>query len=100
VKDAKVDALLLGCTHYPYLAPVIGQVMGADVRLVSSADETALVVREQLAAAGLLRDPAADDGEPAEHRFLSSGDISWFADLGGRLLGPELRDAEQWHHDT
>ena len=99
VKDAGVDALLLGCTHYPYLAHVIADVMGPDVRLVSSADETALVVRDELARLGLLRSAQAAAAEPAEHRFLSSGDISWFADLGGRLLGPELRDAEQWHHD-
>lgn len=96
VHDAGVDTLLLGCTHYPYLAHVIADVMGSDVTLVSSAIETALVARDELQAAGLLREPG---GEPAEHRFLSSGDISWFADLGGRLLGPELRDAAQWHHD-
>ena len=78
------------------LAHVIADVMGSDVTLVSSAIETALVARDELQAAGLLREPG---GEPAEHRFLSSGDISWFADLGGRLLGPELRDAAQWHHD-
>jgi glutamate racemase len=100
VKEADVDALLLGCTHYPYLAEVIAGVMGAQVTLVNSADETARVVRDVLAGSGLLRDAAAAAAEPAEHRFLSSGDISWFADLGGRLLGPELRDAEQWHHDT
>ncbi|MBU6317086.1 MAG: glutamate racemase [Acidobacteria bacterium] len=96
VKDAGVDALLLGCTHYPYLARVISEVMGREVTLVSSADETAFVARQALAAAGLLRAPG---GAPAEHRFLSSGDISWFADLGRRLLGPELRDAGQWRHD-
>jgi len=95
VIEADVDALLLGCTHYPYLARVISDVMGPKVTLVSSADETAFVVRDELAAAGMLR---ADGGMPAHHRFLSSGDISWFADLGGRLLGPELRDAEQWRH--
>ena len=95
VQAAEVDSLLLGCTHYPYLARVIGEVMGPDVVLVSSADETAFAAREVLGRLGLLR---ADGGEPAEHRFLSSGDISWFADLGGRLLGPELRNAEQWHH--
>jgi glutamate racemase len=96
VRDAGVDSLLLGCTHYPYLAKVIGEVMGPDVTLVSSADETAIVARDVLAAAGLLREPG---GEPAAHRFLSSGDISWFADLGRRLLGPELRNAVQWAHD-
>lgn len=96
VQHAGVDSLLLGCTHYPYLAEVIGEVMGPNVTLVNSADETALVARDELTAAGVLRAPA---GRQAVHRFLSSGDISWFADLGGRLLGPELRDAEQWHHD-
>jgi glutamate racemase len=96
VQAARVDSLLLGCTHYPYLARVIGDVMGPDVTLVSSADETAFVTRDSLAAAGLLRTP---DSTPAEHRFLSSGDISWFADLGRRLLGPELRDANEWRFD-
>ena len=96
VKDAGVDTLLLGCTHYPYLARVIADVMGPDVTLVSSADETAFATRVALTEAGLLRSP---DGGPAEHRFLSSGDISWFADLGRRLLGPELRDAAGWRHD-
>ena len=96
LKEADVDSLLLGCTHYPYLARVIGEVMGPDVVLVSSADETAFVARTVLSGASLLRPPG---GELVEHRFLSSGDISWFADLGGRLLGPELRNAEQWHHD-
>jgi glutamate racemase len=96
VKDAGVDTLLLGCTHYPYLARVIADVMGPEVTLVSSADETAFATRAALTEAGLLR---AADGGPAEHRFLSSGDISWFADLGRRLLGPELRDAAGWRHD-
>ena len=100
VKAADVDALLLGCTHYPYLARVISDVMGLAVTLVSSADETAFVVRDELSRLGLLRDAESGAREPAEHRFLSSGDISWFADLGGRLLGPELRDAAQWHHDN
>ncbi|CAN5417038.1 glutamate racemase [soil metagenome] len=95
VQEAEVDTLLLGCTHYPYLAEVIGQVMGPNVTLVNSADETARAAHTELTAAGLLR---AAGTRPAVHRFLSSGDISWFAELGGRLLGPELRDAEQWHH--
>jgi glutamate racemase len=96
VKAAAVDSLLLGCTHYPYLARVIGDVMGPGVTLVSSADETAFVARDVLRDGGLLRPTG---GAPAEHRFYSSGDISWFADLGRRLLGPELRDAAQWNHD-
>ncbi|MGZ4790870.1 MAG: glutamate racemase [Ilumatobacteraceae bacterium] len=94
IKDAGVDALLLGCTHYPYLARVIAEVMGPDVTLVSSADETAFATRDLLERLDLLRTPV--DDVPAEHRFYSSGDISWFADLGGRLLGPELGAADHW----
>jgi glutamate racemase len=94
--DAGVDTLLLGCTHYPYLARVIGDVMGPDVVLVSSADETAFAVEAELSGMGLLR---ADDA-PVERRFLSSGDISWFAELGSRLLGPELSVADEWSVDT
>jgi glutamate racemase len=93
VKAASVDTLLLGCTHYPYLARVIGQSMGPSVTLVSSADETAFAAREQLGSMGLLR-PAPP--EAAEHQFLSSGDVAWFAELGGRLFGPELAEAEAW----
>jgi len=92
VHDAGVDALLLGCTHYPYLARVIGDVMGPEVTLVSSADETAFATRDVLDQLGLLRVGESD----AVHRFYSSGDISWFADLGGRLLGPELGAADHW----
>lgn len=91
VIDAKVDSLLLGCTHYPYLARTIGEVMGDDVVLVSSADETAFALAEALAALGLTAPESAD---PPRRRFLSSGDVSWFADLGRRLLGPELSSAE------
>src|SRR3954452_14343671 len=92
VQAADVDALLLGCTHYPYLARVIGDVMGPHVTLVSSADETAFATRHVLQELGLLRVGDTD----AVQRFLSSGDISWFADLGGRLLGPELGAADHW----
>ena len=94
VQAADVDTLLLGCTHYPYLARVIGDVMGPDVVLVSSADETAFAARAELEALGLLRSGGGE--HRAEHRFLSSGDVAWFADLGRRLLGPELAHAGQW----
>jgi glutamate racemase len=90
--DAKIDSLLLGCTHYPFLARVIGDVMGRDVVLVSSADETAFSVRQVLEQEGLLRDA----GPRARHCFLSSGDVSTFVALGRRLFGPELGAAEAW----
>ncbi len=91
IREADVDALLLGCTHYPYLSRVIGEVMGPDVVLVSSADETAFAVREVLHDLEDLR-----TGSDATHTFLSSGDVAWFADLGRRLLGPELVSAHHW----
>jgi glutamate racemase len=95
VRDAGVDTLLLGCTHYPYLARVIADVMGRDVVLVSSADETAFEVAARLDATGLR----ADDDGPGVHRWYSSGDVAWFADLGRRLLGPELATAERCAFD-
>lgn len=90
VRAARVDTLLLGCTHYPFLARTIADVMGRDVVLVSSADETAFDVRAILRATGLGRRGA---GKGA-HRFLSSGDTEWFAAMGRRLLGPELGHVE------
>ncbi len=99
VREAKVDTLLLGCTHYPYLARVIGEVMGSDVVLVSSADETAFELATLLAESGLARRPAHDEA-PVTHRFLSSGDIDWFRALGRRLLGPELTEAESISFDA
>ncbi len=87
--DAEVDTLLLGCTHYPFLARTIADVMGREVVLVSSADETAFEVRAALGA-----DAATDPAHPARHRWYSSGDVAWFRELGARLLGPELDHAE------
>ena len=95
VRDAGVDTLLLGCTHYPYLARVIADVMGRDVVLVSSADETAFEVAAHLRATGLRR----DTNHLGVHRWYSSGDVAWFADLGRRLLGPELASAERCAFD-
>lgn len=95
MREAKVDALLLGCTHYPFLARTISDVMGRDVVLVDSADETAFEVRRLLEGTELARDPAAGLGT---HRWLSSGDVGLFRTLGRRLLGPELEvvDGIDW----
>jgi glutamate racemase len=90
VRQADVDTLLLGCTHYPFLARTIGDVMGRGVVLVSSADETAFEVASLLEETGLVRRTAGK----GSHRWISSGDTTWFRDLGSRLLGPELEDVE------
>ncbi len=93
VVDADVDALLLGCTHYPFLARVIGEVMGPDVVLVSSADETAFALAD-LMHSSVLAHP--DQTRIGTHTFISSGDVTAFTAIGSRLLGPELVDAERW----
>jgi glutamate racemase len=85
--DAQVDTLLLGCTHYPFLARTISDVMGRDVVLVDSADETAFRVRAMLAELDLAR-PTGEG--PGRHTFESSGDVEVFRQLGRQLLGPEL----------
>lgn len=92
VASAGVDTLLLGCTHYPFLARTISDVMGPGVTLVDSADETAFAALHQLGEMGLLRDRSTG----GRHRFLSSGDIDTFRELGARLLGPELDRTEPW----
>ncbi len=106
VVDAEVDALLLGCTHYPFLARTISEVLGRSVVLVSSADETAFALRRSLHGTDMAADPAdsADlaDSSASRHRFLSSGDVAWFEKLGRQLLGPELLQAEkcEWVTET
>ena len=92
VRSAGVDTLLLGCTHYPFLARTIADVMGPDVVLVSSADETAFAARDRLGELGLLREGSA----VGRHRFLSSGDVDVFRELGSMLLGFELDATSRW----
>ena len=90
LRDAGIDTLLLGCTHYPFLARTIADVVGRDVVLVSSADETAFEVRDVLGRHGLGRDAPTGEGEPGACRFVSSGDVAWFRAVGSRLFGEEL----------
>jgi glutamate racemase len=92
LRDAGVDTLLLGCTHYPFLARTIGDVMGAGVVLVSSADETAFEVHDILRETGLGRRTAVKGSQ----LWVSSGDAGTFRRLGRRLFGPEIDDVEAW----
>src|SRR3712207_3184293 len=88
-----IDTLILGCTHCPLLTGVISYVMGEQVTLVSSAEETAKDVYRTLLAAGIERDPALP---PPTHRFLTTGDPEEFHRIGRRFLGPELQSANQF----
>ncbi|MFZ4584951.1 MAG: glutamate racemase [Acidimicrobiia bacterium] len=89
VRDAKVDTLVLGCTHYPLLARTISDVMGPDVVLVSSADETAFDLRARL-------QPRVGERVAHAARFITSGDGATFRHLATRFLGPEVVDVEEW----
>ncbi len=91
VRDAGVDTLVLGCTHYPLLTGVISYVMGEQVTLVSSAEETAKDVYRTLVAHELER--SVSDGAP-EHRFIATGDADSFQRLARRFLGPEVGAVE------
>ncbi|HYZ93310.1 MAG TPA: glutamate racemase [Actinomycetota bacterium] len=86
LKHAGVDTLILGCTHYPLLTATIQYVMGPDVLLVSSAEETAKDVYTVLVANGLLR---ASDSVPS-YEFFASGNEEEFQALVPRFLGPVI----------
>jgi glutamate racemase len=91
LKDAGVDTLVLGCTHYPLMSAAIQYVMGPGVRLVSSAEETAADIYRVLVDRDLLRTAAA----PPRHSFEATGDDrDGFRALAHRFLGPEVSTVE------
>jgi len=86
MKTEQIDTLVLGCTHYPLLTGVISYVMGNDVTLVSSAEETAKDLYRTLVESNLLNDGQTK----VSHRFVATGDPEKFAVLARRFLGPEV----------
>jgi len=90
LRGAGIDTLVLGCTHYPLLKPVIGAAMGESVTLVDSAEETAVAVEEALTRFG-LRAPA---GAAARRTFMVSDGPENFARIGKRFLGGDLGGVE------
>jgi glutamate racemase len=85
-----IDTLLLGCTHYPLLAPVIRRLIGGDVAVIDSASATAS------ALAGLLEihSLAAPDDVPPTHLQLTTGDVETFSLIASRLFGTALGRVE------
>lgn len=87
IMAAGVDTVVLGCTHYPLLMGPISLVLGDEITLVSSAEETAKDVYGVLVTEGLTRSASL----PAPvHRFLATGDRQPFAAVGRRFLGPDI----------
>jgi glutamate racemase len=90
LKDADVDTVILGCTHYPLIRPVLQRVFGRGVTLVFSAEETAREVAETLARKGIENDGARE----GSYRFLTTGDPELFRELGRRFLQLPIDSAE------
>ncbi len=81
-----VDTLILACTHYPIIAPIIGEVMGDGVTLIDSGAETARRARQVLESAGLRADPAAPGGT----EYYVTDRVQDFERIGGLFLGQQL----------
>lgn len=91
LKASGVDTLVLGCTHYPLLTGALALVMGDEVTLVSSAEETAKDVYKTLFEQDKLR----QSSEPPKLSFRSTGNPAAFEKLAKRFLGPEVSKVEQ-----
>lgn len=89
VRRAGVDTLVLGCTHYPLLKPLIADVVGPDVRLIDSAEETAADTVRMLEEHGL-----ASSATEGAYRFIASDDPQQFLALGQRFLGDAIERVE------
>jgi glutamate racemase len=89
--EARVDTVILGCTHYPLVRPMLQRRMGRGVRLVSSGEAIAEEVHRALRADGLAR----DERRRGDYWFLCSGDPGEFERIGGRFLQMPLGQVRQ-----
>jgi glutamate racemase len=90
LKAADVDTVILGCTHYPLIRPILQRVFGRGVTLVFSAEETAREVAETLARKGIENEA----GREGVYRFLTTGEPAAFRTLGERFLQLPLGEVE------
>ena len=90
LRDAQVDTLILGCTHYPLVAPMLQRMLGRDVRLVSAGHALAAAAQRLLDG----RDLATGNAGEGDYRFLCTGDTESFLELGTRFLQMPLGDVE------
>ncbi len=90
LKKEGVDTLVLGCTHYPLLREVIGEVMGVGVKLIDSAKETSRELKDLLKREGLLN----SGKERGNYRFLVTDNPEAFLEVGGNFLKGKITGAE------
>jgi glutamate racemase len=91
LKRAEVDTVVLGCTHYPLVAPMLQRILGRDVRLVTAGHAIAATAQRVLDERGLSK----TGNEEGTYRFLCTGDADTFRDLGTRFLQMPLGDVER-----
>lgn len=96
LRSAEVDTLILGCTHYPLVAPMLQRILGRDVRLVSGGHAVAAAVQRTLEADGLAREPRGE----GTYDFLCSGDVTAFREVGNRFLQMPLGKIERIEIDV
>jgi len=95
--DRGIDTVVLGCTHYPFVIPLIEQIVGENVRVIDPAPSVAKQAK-RLVAAGGMKNPA---GERAQIRFYTSGDVVSFVTLLPKLLGEDgLVERVTWIDDS
>jgi glutamate racemase len=87
LRSTPLDCLILGCTHYPFLMDTISEVMGPDVTLISSADETAREISTILYHKGLL----ATTNSMQVHQFFCSGDPHLFKKIAQDWLNEQIK---------
>ena len=85
--DAGIDQLVLGCTHYPFLSPLIQRIVGPEVTLIDPAPAVARQVERVLARRNLVREALAPAGQTSGHRFYTSGDPAKFSAMVRTLAG-------------
>jgi glutamate racemase len=90
LKEAGVDTLILGCTHYPLLKPVIRKIMGESVTLIDSAQQVAIEVKKILSMEGAL-----NKGRQGRHKFYVSDNPQWFSGLAARFMGKPLKNIKK-----
>jgi glutamate racemase len=88
LKEKRPDVVIMGCTHYPLIAPLLQRTLGRDVTLVNPAAEVAREVEEILERRGIAR---REDREGA-YRFFCTGDVESFRAVGARFLQMPLED--------
>ncbi len=91
LKDAHVDTVILGCTHYPLLRPMLERIFGREVTLITSAEEIAREVGETLTRRGASNEPGRD----GQYRFQCTGDPAAFRDVAGRFLQLPVTEVER-----